>query len=138
MITFLLFSLAELLVHVRKHLFVATFHVKGIDVAFFIQLEISCRQEIVRRALRFCRQQGGGGGKKKKQEDSGKMSWDEAANQLQQRVAHLENVNSDTIRSFSQADKPKYQKYAEMYDKSCGNDKMVRLQELLMTAFSEK
>ncbi|XP_048258558.1 NBAS subunit of NRZ tethering complex-like isoform X1 [Haliotis rufescens] len=98
-------------------------------------LEISCRQEIVKRALRLCRQQGGGGGKKKKQEDSGKMSWDEAANQLQQRVAHLENVNSDTIRSFSQADKPKYQKYAEMYDKSCGNDKMIH--QLLVTIVTD-
>ncbi|XP_046551537.1 LOW QUALITY PROTEIN: neuroblastoma-amplified sequence-like [Haliotis rubra] len=98
-------------------------------------LEISCRQEIVKRALRFCRQQGGGGGKKKKQEDSGKMSWDEAASQLQQRVTHLENVNSDTIRSFSQAEKPQYLKYAEMYDKSCGNDKMI--QQLLVTIVTD-
>lgn len=34
-----------------------------------LQLEVDCRQEIVRRTLKFTRQQGGG--KKKKQTDSG-------------------------------------------------------------------
>ena len=36
---------------------------------FFLQLEVDCRQEIVRRTLKFTRQQGGG--KKKKKPDSG-------------------------------------------------------------------
>ena len=45
------------------------FWYKLTECFFFLQLEVDCRQEIVRRTLKFTRQQGGG--KKKKKTDSG-------------------------------------------------------------------
>ncbi|KAK7115948.1 NBAS subunit of NRZ tethering complex-like [Littorina saxatilis] len=85
-----------------------------------LQLEVSCRQEIVRRAIKFCHTQAG----KKKGEGSEK-EWLKAEKQLGPLQAHLESLDSDTIRSFLQAGEPKFKQYGLHYDLSCGDPEKV-------------
>nr|KAG5692694.1 hypothetical protein BaRGS_008557 [Batillaria attramentaria] len=93
-----------------------------------LKLEVSCRQEIVRRAIKFCQQQEG---RKKKEGDAGtEEGWREAGMQVQPLQVHLETLDSDTVQSFMQAEDPKFHQYALHYDVSCGDP--VKVGELLV------
>ncbi|CAL1537532.1 unnamed protein product [Lymnaea stagnalis] len=91
-------------------------------------MDVPCRQEITKRALKFSRQSNSG--KKKKQEDSVKSSWDDCCNQLELRLTHLKSLTNDTIQSFAQATDSTFFSYAERYDLSKGD--LQQLEVLLV------
>ncbi|GFS05660.1 neuroblastoma-amplified sequence-like [Elysia marginata] len=91
-------------------------------------LDIPCREEITKRALKFSRQGGSGtSGKKKKQEDTGSMTWEQCRDELQTRLNHLKSLSNDTIQSFAQAEDPTFSSYAERYDLCKGNLSQIEL-----------
>ncbi|GFN79688.1 neuroblastoma-amplified sequence-like [Plakobranchus ocellatus] len=92
-------------------------------------LDIPCREEITKRALKFSRQGSGSGGagKKKKQEDCGTMTWETCRQELQTRLTHLKSLGNDTIQSFAQAEDPTFCAYAERYDLSKGDLTQIEL-----------
>ncbi|KAK3097270.1 hypothetical protein FSP39_008222 [Pinctada imbricata] len=88
------------------------------------KLELECRQEIVKRTLKFSRQQGG---KKKKMDDSKqRVSWEDAASVLLGYQSHLESLKNDTLSTLQEdAD---LAVYIEHFDLSKGNlDKLKNL-----------
>ncbi|XP_076465960.1 NBAS subunit of NRZ tethering complex-like isoform X2 [Babylonia areolata] len=88
-----------------------------------LQLEVSCRQEIVRRAIKVCHSSTG---KKKKDNDPQlEEEWKKAEQELLPLQRHLESLDSDTIKSFFLASDPKFQQYGLNYDLSCGNPHKV-------------
>ncbi|BFY98427.1 hypothetical protein BsWGS_01467 [Bradybaena similaris] len=90
-----------------------------------VELDVPCRAEITKRALKFSKQSGSG--KKKKLEDSGKITWEECSQCLQTRSSHLMSLTNDTIQSFAQASDPTFSTYAEKYDLSKGDLQVVEL-----------
>ncbi|XP_025077701.1 neuroblastoma-amplified sequence-like [Pomacea canaliculata] len=96
-----------------------------------LKLEVSCRQEILRRAIKFCSQQRG---RRKKDNVPGVDSeWETVEAQLSPLQAHLQSLDTDTLRSFLQAEDPKFRQYALLYDMSCGDpQKVVELLETMV------
>ncbi|KAH9508425.1 hypothetical protein Btru_055206 [Bulinus truncatus] len=88
-------------------------------------LDVACREEITKRALKLSKQNAGG--KKKKQDDIGDMSWEDCVIQLQTRLLHIRSLTNDTIQSFVQATDPVFSTYAEKYDLSRGDLYKVEL-----------
>ncbi|CAG2205931.1 NBAS [Mytilus edulis] len=89
-------------------------------------LEVECRQEIVKRTLKFTKQHGG---KKKKQDDSGcRISWEDAANTLQQYLNHIENLNHESFKSLSMSGDDMLVEYAAKFDLSKGDN--LQMQKL--------
>ncbi|KAK7009358.1 neuroblastoma-amplified sequence [Biomphalaria glabrata] len=88
-------------------------------------LDVACRDEITKRALKFSRQNLAS--KKKKQDDLGDVSWEDCSNHLQMRLSHLKSLTNDTIQSFAQATDPVFSTYAEKYDLSKGDIHQVEL-----------
>ncbi|XP_013421684.1 neuroblastoma-amplified sequence [Lingula anatina] len=92
------------------------------------QLSFECRQEIVRRGLKFCRQEGG---KKKKMDDSGcEITWTNAIDSMQVLLNHLDLLTTETFTALRQAEDEEIQSYAKLFDLSRGDE--VKLQELLV------
>ncbi|VDI84096.1 neuroblastoma-amplified sequence, partial [Mytilus galloprovincialis] len=91
-----------------------------------LKLEVECRQEIVKRTLKFTKQHGG---KKKKQDDSGcRISWEDAANTLQQYLNHIENLNHESFKSLSMSGDDMLVEYAAKFDLSKGDN--LQMQKL--------
>ena len=53
------------------------------------------------------------------------VGWAEAESRLTPLAAHLQSLDSDTVRSFLQAADPKFQQYGLHYDLSCGHPHKV-------------
>ncbi|XP_076101260.1 NBAS subunit of NRZ tethering complex-like [Mytilus galloprovincialis] len=91
-----------------------------------LKLEVECRQEIVKRTLKFTKQHGG---KKKKQDDSGcRISWEDAANTLLQYLNHIENLNHESFKSLSMSGDDMLVEYAAKFDLSKGDN--LQMQKL--------
>lgn len=101
--------------------------IKFIDEVVFTEqgrnkLEVDCRQEIVRRCLKYTKQQGG---KKKKMEDAGSsISWEDAAKILQGYLSHIEALNHENFLSLKMSGDPVLVEFAARLDLSKG-DKTV-------------
>ncbi|XP_070541643.1 NBAS subunit of NRZ tethering complex-like [Ptychodera flava] len=74
-----------------------------------------CRYDIVKRALKFARQQSG---KQKQQEDSTNFSFEDVVVHLQQSQRHLETLKSDFITDLKNSEKCKDKEYLKEYDLS--------------------
>ncbi|XP_041364061.1 neuroblastoma-amplified sequence-like isoform X2 [Gigantopelta aegis] len=88
------------------------------------KLEVYCRQEIAKRALKFSRQQASD--KKKKQEKTGNVSWDDVCETLQRQANHLKTLDNDVIKSFCVAQDGPFKTYVTLYDLSAGDEHQLK------------
>ncbi|XP_077988543.1 NBAS subunit of NRZ tethering complex-like [Glandiceps talaboti] len=94
--------------------------VKFIDNITFTEQAIQmlveeCRSDIVRRAVKYARQQSG---KQKPSEQSKDMTYEGAVNHLQQSQRHLDTLKNELVVSFKNSQKEKEQDYGKEYDLS--------------------
>ncbi|XP_064620288.1 NBAS subunit of NRZ tethering complex-like [Lineus longissimus] len=80
------------------------------------KLSVECRAEIVKRVLKYSRQQGS---KKKKQDDSNlTVTWEMASQHFQQSSVHLERLKQETYLAMVASDDEKVRSYAGEFDQS--------------------
>lgn len=104
---------ADLLMFIEAIVFVPTSREK---------LSINCRESIVKRALKYCRQDEG---KKKKQDDAScDVTWKDAEDQLQIYLQHLRSLRNPIIEKLKVSET--LQQYAEMYDLSKGDTQQLK------------
>ncbi|CAE1234400.1 NBAS [Acanthosepion pharaonis] len=106
---------ADLLMFIESIVFVSTSREK---------LSTNCRENIVKRALKYCQQDKG---KKKKQDGSScDVTWKNAEDKLQIYLQHLRSLQNPIIEKLKSSEAESMQHYAEMYDLSKGDVELLK------------
>ncbi|CAI9734159.1 neuroblastoma-amplified sequence-like [Octopus vulgaris] len=89
------------------------------------KLTLNCRENILKKALKYCHQDEG---KKKKKQDDSKcdVTWIMAADTIEGYLEHLRSQNNPVIDTLKSSDDTSMKQYAKQFDLSMGNIEQIK------------
>ncbi|GAB1605191.1 neuroblastoma-amplified sequence-like [Argonauta hians] len=89
------------------------------------KLTLNCRENILKKALKYCHQDEGN--KKKKADDSKcEVTWVMAADKIEAYLEHLRLQKNAVIETLKSSEEPTMQQYAKKFDLSMGNIEQIK------------